>query len=46
MTKEIKKVDEETKQKAEAVELSDKELSQVAGGKTKINGSRSNIKTN
>ena len=45
MSEDTKKVDQiELEEKA--AELSEQDLDNVAGGKTKINGSRSNIKTN
>ena len=42
---EEKKV-EQIEQEAKAAELLEQDLDKVAGGKTTINGSRSNIKTN
>ena len=44
--KKLEKIEQDAKQEVKPAELSEQELDNVAGGKTQINGSRSNIKTN
>ena len=46
VTKKAEKKAEQIEQEAKAAELSDKDLDNVAGGKTAFNGARSNIKVN